>query len=222
MNTEQNTVEQRAVRHAALGDPARLRITELLTLGDRSPAQLRQDLDLSSNLLAHHLGVLERAGLIRRSRSEGDRRRSYIQLAPMALDGLIVPPDLHARRIMFVCTGNSARSPLAAAIWTRISTIPATSAGTHPAPAVAPLATRIAAGHGLDITTHTPQGINEHSEPGDLLVTLCDRAHEELRGNELHWSIPNPGTIGTERAYERVYADLNTRITAFVNHLTTC
>lgn len=222
MNTEQNTVEQRAVRHAALGDPARLRITELLTLGDRSPAQLRQDLDLSSNLLAHHLGVLERAGLIRRSRSEGDRRRSYIEIAPAALDGLIVPPDLHARRIMFVCTGNSARSPLAAALWTRSSAIPATSAGTHPASVVSPLAARVAARHGLDITAHTPQAITDRSEPGDLLITLCDRAHEELHGTKLHRSIPNPGTTGTERAYERAYSDLDTRITEFADRLTAC
>lgn len=220
MNVERISIEQRAARHAALGDPARLRMVELLILGDRSPGELREKLALPSNLLAHHLATLEREGIIIRSRSEGDRRRSYIRLSPTAFDSLIARPNLHASRIVFVCTANSARSPMAAALWNRTSPIPATSAGTHPAPTVSALATRIAARHHLDISDHTPRAIDNHAS-SDLLITLCDRAHEELRRPHcLHWSVPNPGTVGTERAYEHTFADLNTRITTFTEHLT--
>ncbi|MBE4696203.1 helix-turn-helix domain-containing protein [Brevibacterium casei] len=221
MTTERTPVEQRAARHAALGDPARLRIVELLTLGDRSPGELRQSLDLASNLLAHHLTTLERADLITRSPSQGDRRRSYIHLNSAALHNLTPGLNMAPDRIVFICTGNAARSPLAAALWSRTSTIPVTSAGTHPTSTVSTLAIRIAARHGLDIRDHTPRRIDERESADDLLITLCDRAHEELRNlQSLHWSIPNPGAIGTESAYEHTYTDLHNRIAILASHLT--
>ena len=74
--------------HAALADPARLQITDTLGHGDASPTELAAMLAMPSNLLAHHLHVLEQAGLITRRRSEGDRRRSYLQLIPGALESL--------------------------------------------------------------------------------------------------------------------------------------
>ena len=119
--------------HAALADPARLLITDTLALGDVSPSDLADMLAMPSNLLAHHLHVLEQAGLLTRRRSEGDRRRSYVQLVPGALDSLSRPRGAQARRVLFVCTANSARSHLAAALWRRASKVPAASAGTHPA-----------------------------------------------------------------------------------------
>ena len=72
--------------HAALADPARLRITDTLLTGDASPSELAAMLAMPSNLLAHHLHVLEQAWIITRRRSEGDRRRTYLQLVPGALD----------------------------------------------------------------------------------------------------------------------------------------
>ena len=66
-------------------------------------------------------------------RSEGDRRRSYLTLVPGVLEELMPATGLTASRIVFVCTENSARSQLAAAIWAAASAVPATSAGTHPA-----------------------------------------------------------------------------------------
>src|SRR6478609_9967241 len=74
------SVERRAAVHAALGEPVRLAIVDRLALGDASPGELAEAVGLGSNLLAHHLKVLEDAGVIRRVRSEGDRRRSYVQL----------------------------------------------------------------------------------------------------------------------------------------------
>jgi DNA-binding transcriptional ArsR family regulator len=124
---------QRVAKHAALADPARLRIVDLLTIGDFSPTELQAELGMASNLLSHHLRALEEARLVTRHRSEADKRRSYVGLAVDALEGLLPGPGHGARRILFVCTRNSARSQLAAALWRQASEIPPVSAGTHPA-----------------------------------------------------------------------------------------
>ena len=84
-------LEERAAVHAALGEPVRLALADQLIAGDASPSDLAESLDLGTNLLAHHLKVLEAAGVIRRVRSEGDRRRSYVQLR---LDNPIVRATL--------------------------------------------------------------------------------------------------------------------------------
>ena len=65
----------RARMHAALGEPVSLAIVDNLVLGDASPGELGEIVALPTNLLAFHLKVLDGAGLIRRVRSEGDRRR---------------------------------------------------------------------------------------------------------------------------------------------------
>ena len=83
---------RRAAVHAALADPARLRITDALSDGDASPKELGAMLAMPSNLLAHHLRVLEQAEIITRRRSEGDHRRTYLQLIPGALESLARPP----------------------------------------------------------------------------------------------------------------------------------
>ena len=92
---------RRAVLHAALADPARLQITDTLLAGDASPSELAAMLAMPSNLLAHHLHVLEQAWIITRRRSEGDRRRTYLQLIPGALDSLAPPPARAALRVLF-------------------------------------------------------------------------------------------------------------------------
>ena len=115
MSLERNSdLARRAAVHAALADPARLAITDTLLAGDASPSELAAMLAMPSNLLAHHLHVLEQAGVITRRRSEGDRRRTYLRLIPGALDPLTAPPARTAGRVLFVCTANSARSHLAA------------------------------------------------------------------------------------------------------------
>src|SRR6478735_9534822 len=132
------TVERRAAVHMALGEPVRLAIVDRLGPGDASPGELAEAVGLGSNLLAHHLKVLEEAGVVRRVRSEGDKRRSYVQLClddPMiwaaAQAGLAdLFPAGAVPRVVFVCTANSARSQLAAARLNAISPVPAASAGT--------------------------------------------------------------------------------------------
>src|SRR2546430_987935 len=120
MKTEASAeLAARARVHAALGEPARLAIVDALALGDASPGEIGTALGLPTNLLAHHLNVLTEAGIIERSRSEGDRRRSYLRLRPQALATLTpahLQPVEPVARVVFVCTHNSARSQLAAAL----------------------------------------------------------------------------------------------------------
>ena len=204
----------RVARHAALADPARLRIVDLLTLGDFSPTELQAELGMPSNLLSHHLRVLEEAGLATRHRSEADRRRSYLRLAAGALDGLVPGSGRGARRVLFVCTRNSARSQLAAALWQQVSGIPSGSAGTHPADHIARGAIEVARRHGLELADIPPRQLDPVAVEGDLVVTVCDSAHEELAGlGGVHWSVPDPLRLGTVEAFEHAYSDLAHRIT---------
>jgi protein-tyrosine-phosphatase len=207
-------VRSRAVVHAALAEPARLAVVDELTVGDRSPSELAEALDMPSNLLAHHLKVLQEAGVVARSRSEADRRRTYLRLVPDALTALLPAAVLAASRVVFVCTHNSARSQLAAALWAGRSRVPTASAGTRPAARVHRAAVRVARRHGLSLrgarTAHTADVVR----PGDLLVAVCDSAYEEL-GTErarLHWSVPDPVRAGTAAAFEQAYADLERRV----------
>src|SRR6516162_9841452 len=162
MNTDQiSDLDRRAAVHAALADPARLRITDTLLTGDASPSELAAMLAMPSNLLAHHLHVLEQAGILTRRRSEGDRRRTYLQLIPGALDLLAPPPARAALRVLFVCTANSARSHLAAALWRQASNVPAVSAGTHPAAAIDPGAIAAARRRSLPLPRLRPRHISD-------------------------------------------------------------
>jgi ArsR family transcriptional regulator, arsenate/arsenite/antimonite-responsive transcriptional repressor / arsenate reductase (thioredoxin) len=213
MNTESADVFQsRVVKHAALADPARLRIVDLLTLGDFSPTELQAELGMPSNLLSHHLRALEGAGLATRHRSEADKRRSYIRLGAGALDGLAPGIEHGATRILFVCTRNSARSQLAAALWRQVSDIPSTSAGTHPAERIAQGAIDVARRHGMALPEVPPRKLDGVTG-GDFVVTVCDNAHEELTDfRAVHWSVPDPLRINTEEAFEHAFNDISHRI----------
>ena len=216
------TVQRRSSVHAALGEPVRLAIVDLLGPGDASPGELAEAVGLGSNLLAHHLKVLEDAGVIRRVRSEGDRRRSYVQLC---LDDPIVwaaaqagrndrSPTVGVPRVVFVCTANSARSQLAAARWNAISPVPATSAGTHPAARVHPRTIAAGRRHGLRLGRVKPVGLEKVLSDGDLVVAVCDNVHEELDQGlaRLHWSIPDPVRADTDEAFDAAYADITRRV----------
>jgi protein-tyrosine-phosphatase/DNA-binding HxlR family transcriptional regulator len=215
MNVEQTEKRtRRAAKHAALGDPSRLQIVDLLTLGDLSPTEIRVALGLPSNLVAHHLNVLESVGMVARSRSEGDRRRSYVHLTDTALSGLAPGLTERASRVVFVCTANSARSQLAAALWSTRSTIPAASGGTHPADRVHPGALGAADRHSLALIDAPPRSLEAVLTDSDFVVTVCDNAHEELGvSGHLHWSIPDPVRLGTDDAFDTAYTELERRIT---------
>ncbi|WP_329004883.1 helix-turn-helix domain-containing protein [Kribbella sp. NBC_00709] len=215
MNAERLTLAARARIHAALGDPARLAIVDTLTAGDVAPGELGAALDLPTNLVAHHLKVLEDAGIVARTRSEGDRRRTYVRLRPDALAAIVSPAMLAAKRVVFVCTQNSARSQLAAAIWSRRSHVPAVSAGTEPAERVHPRALKIARRHGLDPVDWRTANVSDVVRRDDLLIAVCDNAYEHLPSEQrprLHWSIPDPAPADTDAAFEAAYTEIADRI----------
>ncbi len=221
MNAEQTTsVEHRVAVHAALADASRLRIVDTLLLGDASPSDLAVLLQLPSNLLAHHLRALEAAGLVERRRSEGDGRRSYVHLRPGALEAVHRSPLTSPERVLFVCTANSARSHLAAALWRCASAIPAASAGTHPAAAIDPGAIAVAKRHGLPLPRRRPRRLIDVLLPDDLVITVCDLAHEELTVAERrHWSVPDPVRQGRPSAYDAVFAELTERVDQLAQRL---
>jgi ArsR family transcriptional regulator, arsenate/arsenite/antimonite-responsive transcriptional repressor / arsenate reductase (thioredoxin) len=208
------SVRARADIHAALADPIRVAIVDELSVGDRTPTELARSLGAASNLVAHHLGVLADRGIVQRRRSIGDSRRAYLRLVPESLEGLLIRPRLEAGRVLFVCTRNSARSQLAAAMWNRRSrSAPAESAGTHPAGRVSPGAIHVARRRGLDLSRAVPRRMSEAVVIGSLLVTVCDQAREEL-GNRVavHWSVVDPVATGTRAAFEAAAGEIDGRV----------
>lgn len=214
----QRDVRRRAALHAALGDPMRLAIVDELVTSDRSPVELRQLTGAESNLIAHHLHVLEDAGVISRRRSSGDGRRRYIHLERSALADLQPGAAWRPTPVVFVCTHNSARSQLAAALWAAMTDAAATSAGTQPAPRVHPGAIEAGRRAGLDLSGATPRHLDEVDLTGRLVVTVCDRAHEDLRPGHswLHWSITDPVASPSKRTFDRTVAELRDRIASLV------
>lgn len=225
--------------HAALGDPTRLAVVDVVHHDDVSPQELARRLGIAPNLLTHHVRVLEAAGIVRRVVSEGDRRRTYVQAVPGALDGLcsmdatasdpnrtgaVEPRTWLVPRVLFVCTRNSARSVLAAALWSRASSVPVASAGTEPAREVHPMALRAARRQGLMLTFEArdeapslgrPRHVKDVARPRDLVVSTCDAAREAMVGgapSSIHWSVADPVRIGTESAFDAAVRELRWRV----------
>ena len=219
----------RSARHAALGDPVRLAIVDELTVSDCSPVELRLAFGLPSNLLAHHLDVLEQVGLIYRSNSSGDARRRYIHLNSEALRGLAPTKCVPIGPALFLCTKNSARSQLAAALWEALSGCAADSAGTNPAEEIDRRAVTAAKRRGLQVGASAPKGLRQINISPTLVITVCDVVHEELAheelsdqvqplraGSWLHWSLPDPVKLGTARAFDSTLDELTRRVSALV------
>ena len=127
-------------------------------------------------------------------------------------------------RVLFVCTGNSARSIMAEALLRRHGgdRFEVFSAGTEPR-GVNPLTLRVLHEAGIDASTARSKSVSEFlGQPFDYVVTVCDDANEAcpvfLGARErLHWSFPDPSkATGTEeeqlRAYRQVRDALAQRI----------
>lgn len=209
------SIDRRAAIHAALGDPIRLAIVDELYRSDRSPGELRALLGVSGPLLTFHLDSLEAAGLVRRSTSAGDQRRRYVQLVSEPLELVRSPPTAPDRPVLFVCTHNSARSQLAAAVWVSEAGTTATSAGTHPSPTIHPGARSAADRADLRLGATEPRHLPP-SLAGSHVVTVCDRAREELDRIGWHWSIPDPAIEGSDAAFDAVVAMLRDRVRRIV------
>jgi protein-tyrosine-phosphatase len=211
------SLDRRVAIHAALADRHRLRIVDELAVSDRSPSDLAGSLSITSNLLAHHLDVLAEAGLVERLPSAGDGRRRYVRLISGAIAEVVEPEvGFVARHVLFVCTANTARSQMAAAAWNARHDVPASSAGTRPAERVRDEAIEAAARAGLDLRAARTRSVEDVTERPDLVVTVCDVAHEELhaipRGARiLHWSIPDPAGRSAP-AYDDALARIISRV----------
>jgi protein-tyrosine-phosphatase len=208
-------IEDRACAHAALGDPHRLRIVDELLLGDRTFQELADAARLPTNAAAHHIAVLESAGLIERRVSEGDHRRRYLTLRRDRLDDIAIAPTIDPGLVLFVCTHNSARSQFAAALWRDRTGRAADSAGSEPAERIDPLAVQVAGEFGLDLSGARPKGYDAVAQRPDLVVSVCDRAHEKrppFGARLLHWSVPDPVLVGTPEAFRSAFSILADRV----------
>lgn len=126
-------------------------------------------------------------------------------------------------RVLFLCTGNSARSQMAEAFLADASggRVEVASAGSHPKP-LHPNAVRVMRSYGIDLTERRSKHLDDVAgRRFDYVITLCDKIREvcpELPGHpeSIHWSIPDPAAAGTGRAgypaFRVVAADLHTRI----------
>ena len=206
-------LEARARAYAALGDPSRLAIIDLLANADLASGELANQLNLPTNLIAHHLRVLEEAGLVVRRRSEGDGRRKYVTRTQACnqLMGAGRIPRPH--KVAFVCSQNSARSQLAESYWRTVSDIPVVSGGTHPASRVHPRAVTVGRRHGLDLTASRPRLAADVLSGDELVIAVCDRAYEDLDSRPLHWSIADPALGESNEAFEGAFDDITGRIT---------
>ena len=208
-------LDARATAHAALGDTRRLAIVDRLTTGDLTVAELAGLVDMSGNLLAHHLDVLAEAGMIERRVSEGDHRRRYVSLVWNSLPRS--PGIEHTSRssTAFVCTHNSARSQFAAALWESTTGRPSASAGSNPADRVHPTALRVASEFEVDLSSARPAAYDSLPPQIDLVVSVCDRAREAglpPADDHLHWSVPDPVTTGTVASFRAAFTDIARRV----------
>lgn len=214
MKHEDDRLAWRAAVHRALGEPHRLRVVDALRVTDLTPSELGEVAQVPSNLLAFHLDVLEEAGLIARTPSQGDGRRRYVSLQWDTLAAAEPSAHVTPGLVLFVCTHNAARSQFAAALWAHRTGRPALSAGTRPAAQVEPLAVEVGRLHGVDLSGAAPRGYTDVDADVDLVVSVCDRAREAgipWRAQHLHWSVPDPVGHG-RRAFEHAFADIRHRI----------
>ncbi len=114
-------------------------------------------------------------------------------------------------RVLVLCTGNSARSQMAEALFNRLGAgrVHAESAGSRPAPHVNPLAIDALAEHGVAWAGHPPRGLDGlEREHWDLVITVCDKAKESCpifpgRPAQAHWGMADPAEVVGDEAARR-------------------
>jgi protein-tyrosine-phosphatase/DNA-binding transcriptional ArsR family regulator len=213
-------------------------LTELAT-SDRRVRELATRVDEPQNLVSYHLRLLRSAGLVDARRSSFDGRDSYYHLnlarcatafgdAASALHpGLASPATSTAAKgsVLFVCTGNSARSPMAEALLRHRSRgrIRVASAGSHPKAHIHQYAVRVMReDYGIDLSKGRPHPLTAVGRRSfDQVITLCDKVYQYVRKNgpapTMHWSLPDPATSdGDEqmryRQFRSVANEIDTRI----------
>ena len=95
-------------------------------------------------------------------------------------------------------------------------------AGTRPASAIDPGAVAAARRHGLPLRRLRPRHIGDVREDGDLVITVCDLAHEEIGGlAAVHWSVPDPVPAGDDASFDAALAELARRVSLLAPRLGT-
>lgn len=227
-----------------VGHPLRWRLLGALAGSDRTVHELVRLVGEPQNLVSYHLGRLRRAGLVSSRRSSADRRDAYYAAELVRLRDLLaevggslhpglrlsLPPAVDNAegpgvRVLFLCTGNSARSQIAEAFAIERSGggIEARSAGSHPKP-LHPNAVRVMRDeHGIDLSGRASKHVDLFaSERFDRVVTLCDRVREVCpplpgRPRAVHWSLADPAAGGgddeeTYPRFQQLAAAVETRV----------
>lgn len=223
------------------GHPLRWRLLSELARSDRLVHELTGRVGQAQNLVSYHLAKLRDARLVFAQRSSADGRDTYYGLdlarfsALMSAAGAALHPGLRLTptspdpaligpaRILFLCTGNSARSQMAEALVRARSggAIEVFSAGSHPVP-LHPNAVRVMRDdYGLDLANHTSKHLDVFADqPFDQVISLCDRVREvcpEFPSSQevIHWSIENPATRESDDVtyplFQKTAAELATR-----------
>src|SRR6185369_5526836 len=179
-----------------VADPLRWRLLGELARSDRRVRELVSLAGQPQNLISYHLGRLRAGRLVAARRSTFDGRDAYYHLDlancadALAAAGLALHPGLRlapvpaaapARRcrVLFLCTGNSARSPAAEALLRqRAGQVEVASAGSHPK-ALHPNTVRVLRPYGIELAGRPPQHLGAfEGERFDYVITLCDRVRE--------------------------------------------
>jgi protein-tyrosine-phosphatase/DNA-binding transcriptional ArsR family regulator len=226
------------------GHPLRWRLLGELAHSDRRVGELCELAGRRQSLVSYHLRQLRDGGLVSVRRSAADGRDAYYLLdlarcgellagAGVALHPALAPAEPSRRgregaaapaHVLFLCTGNSARSQMAEALCERLAegAVTAVSAGSHPK-LLHPNAVRVMRDRGIDISARHSKHLSEFTgEHFDRVISLCDRVREvcpEFPGAPelIHWSIPDPArepgrNEQTLPAFERTAAELEMRI----------
>lgn len=236
-------VPPRFLRLAA--DPVRWRLLRELAFSDRRVGELADRVAQPQNLVSYHLGQLRSAGIVRSRRSQADGRDAYYALdlvrcrELLAHSGAALHPGLalsplgepgpqsdrrRRARVLFLCTGNSARSQIAEALVMHLAAaeVQSFSAGSHPKP-LHRNGVRVMSERGIDIAAARSKPITEFDgQRFDYVVSLCDRVREVCpdfpdHPRMIHWSIPDPAREGNTDeealpAFERTAAELAERV----------
>jgi ArsR family transcriptional regulator, arsenate/arsenite/antimonite-responsive transcriptional repressor / arsenate reductase (thioredoxin) len=225
--------------------PLRWRLLTALTASDYRVRELTQLVGEPQNLVSYHLRQLRTGGLVTARRSSFDARDSYYHLDldhcanALTATGAALHPALclrpppptfldgrHKRlQVLFACTGNSARSPIAEALLRHRSGghVAVLSAGSNPKPRIDPRAVQVLReGLGIDIAEQRPRHLSTvDGRRFDYVITLCDKVREvcpDFTGHprSVHWSIPDPATCDIDQdgelSFTRIAAQIDTRI----------
>ena len=207
-----------------IADPLRWRLLDELGRSDRRVGELCELVDKPQSLVSYHLRELRNGGLVSARRSAADGRDTYYRgnvgrcADVLAAAGSALHPAIdltrrdiarparrrgRAPRILFLCTGNSARSQIAEALVEHRTdgAIVARSAGRAPKP-LHPNAVRVLAERGIDISGRRSKHLDRFvSDRFDRVITLCDKVREvcpDFPGQPVaaHWSMADPAAEG--------------------------